>query len=112
MSDPAHTTSRRNFLKTATAAGVAAPSFVPANVLAGSGRPGANDRIQVGLIGAGGMGRANLANCAKYPDVVVTGICDIGTRSRQFTPWRPARTSICRSPCRSTWPRVWRSNAR
>jgi predicted homoserine dehydrogenase-like protein len=25
-----------------------------------------NERIQVGLIGCGGMGRGNLANCARY----------------------------------------------
>ena len=48
--------SRRRFIKkslTLAAAGVAAPTIVPAGVLAAAGRPGANDRIGVGYIGAG-----------------------------------------------------------
>jgi predicted dehydrogenase len=71
--------SRRDFMQTAAAGagGVAAPYFVPSGVLAQPGRPGANDRIQLALIGAGGMGRGNLNNCAKYPDVEVTGVCDV-----------------------------------
>ena len=66
---PSETYSRRAFLG-AAAAGAAVPYFVPASALAAPGQPGANDRIQLGLIGSGGMGRSNLANCAKYPDVV------------------------------------------
>lgn len=45
-------TSRRDFLQS-TAAALAVPSFVPSTVLAAPGRPGANDRIYAGLIGAG-----------------------------------------------------------
>jgi len=74
------TTSRRRFIEKTVAAGaigVAAPYFVPASALGQADQPGANDRIQIGLIGAGGMGRANLSNCARYPDVAVTGICDV-----------------------------------
>jgi hypothetical protein len=36
-----------------------------------------NEGIQVGLIDCGGMGRRNLANCARYADVAVMGICDV-----------------------------------
>ena len=51
-------TSRRDFLKTAaTASLLAIPSFVPSTVLAGPGRTGANGKIRVGLIGAGGRAR-------------------------------------------------------
>ena len=77
--------SRRDFLGTATAAGaagVAAPYFVPCSALAAPGQPGANDRIQVGLIGAGAMGTANVKECAKYPDVAVTAICDAWKKKR------------------------------
>ena len=84
MSEP-NTLSRRRFIANATTAsamGVATPYFVPAAALGGPNRPGANDRIQLGLIGAGGMGTANLKNCAKYPDVVVTGICDVWKEKR------------------------------
>ena len=64
--------SRRDFLKTAAAA-ITAPYFVPATVLGAAGQPPPSGRIRLGLIGCGGMGRANLNNCAEYPDVVVTG---------------------------------------
>ena len=82
---PSETYSRRDFLG-AAAAGAALPYFVPASALAAPGQPGANDRIQLGLIGSGGMGRSNLANCAKYPDVVVTAVCDV---------WKPNRELGC-----------------
>jgi predicted dehydrogenase len=59
------------------AAGASIPYFVPGGVLAGPGRPGANDKIGVGLIGCGGMGTANLKACAGRADVVVTGACDV-----------------------------------
>jgi hypothetical protein len=72
--------SRRSFIRQITttgAAGMTIPYFVPANVLAQSGKPGANDRIGIGLIGCGGMGRGNLKNCASSSDVVITGACDV-----------------------------------
>jgi predicted dehydrogenase len=52
--------SRRQFLnRTAlTTAAAAFPGVVPRRVLAAPGRPGANDRIRIGVIGVGG--RANL----------------------------------------------------
>ncbi len=39
--------------------------------------PGPNSKIHLGLIGCGGMGRVNLENCARYPDVAVTAACDV-----------------------------------
>ena len=59
---------RRNFLASAAALGAAAPlsAASAARVL------GANDRIRFALIGCGGMGRANLNECARHADVVVT----------------------------------------
>ena len=72
--------SRRSFMgKTAAAgaAGLSVPYFVPQAALGGEGSPGANDKIQVGLIGCGGMGRGNLGNCARHPDVAVTALCDV-----------------------------------
>jgi len=47
---------RRAFLRrtaAAAAGAVAAPLFIPSSALAAPGRPGANDRINVGYIGAG-----------------------------------------------------------
>jgi len=45
----------------------------------------ANEKIRVGLIGCGGMGRGNLANCARHPDVVVTAVCDVWKDRREAT---------------------------
>jgi predicted dehydrogenase len=72
--------SRRDFIRQITAtgtAGITVPYFIPAGVLGREGKPGANDKIGVGLIGCGGMGRSNLKACAGRPDVVVTGACDV-----------------------------------
>lgn len=72
--------SRRTFIgKTAAAGtvGAAASYFIPAGALGAKGTPGANDKIPVGLIGCGGMGLGNLANCAKHDDVAVTAVCDV-----------------------------------
>ncbi len=82
MSNPSESTklSRRDFLKKSTAAGaagLAAPYLVPSSALGLGEEPAASDRIQIGLIGCGGMGRGNLENCAKHPAAVVTGACDI-----------------------------------
>ncbi len=50
--------SRRDFLRTASAASaLAIPTFIPSSVLAGPGRSGAGGKIRVGLIGAGGRAR-------------------------------------------------------
>ena len=39
-------------------------------------QPPPSERISLGIIGCGGMGRGNLNNCAQRPDVVVTAVCD------------------------------------
>ncbi len=75
-----HELSRRKFLSTtakATAVGAAVPTLIPRSALAAPGKPGPNDKIQLGLIGCGGMGGGNLKNCAKYPDVAITALCDV-----------------------------------
>ncbi len=79
MKDPTNELSRRDFLKTATALSVAAaaPSIVPASVLGGQNPPPPSERIRLGLIGCGSMGKSNLNVCARFPDVVVTAACDV-----------------------------------
>src|ERR1041385_4703441 len=52
------------------AAAVAIPTIIPEGVLARRGRKGANDRIVVGCIGVGGMGRTHVPND-------VAAICDV-----------------------------------
>lgn len=71
---------RRSFLAAvakAGATGAAVPMFVKAQALGAPGQPGANDRIQLGLIGAGAMGTANLNACVESPGAVVTALCDV-----------------------------------
>lgn len=72
--------SRRNFLGNtagAAAAGVALPQVVPIVAAGGQNAPPPSEKIRIGLIGCGGMGRGNLRNCAQYPDVVVAAACDV-----------------------------------
>jgi predicted dehydrogenase len=64
--------SRRNFLKTSTAAAVA-PMILPSGVLAAPGRAGANDRIITGHIGVGGMGSHHL----KFLHQNAAAVCDV-----------------------------------
>lgn len=66
---------RRTFL--AGAAAVAAPMILPSGVLAQKGRPGANDRLILGHIGAGGQGRSHLKFLTGRDDVTVAAICDV-----------------------------------
>ncbi len=84
MSQPKQV-SRRDFIHRMAAAGtagIAVPYFVPAAALGQEGEPPANDKIGLGLIGCGGMGRANLNACAGSGKVVVTGACDIWKNRR------------------------------
>lgn len=73
--------SRRELLQGAASASLA-PLFVPASALGRGQAPAPSDRISLGIIGVNGMGRSNLANCAKYPDVVVSGVCDVAKDRR------------------------------
>lgn len=67
MKQSSHQVSRRDFVKTA-AAGVTALS---------AGRVfGANERVNVGLIGFGLIGRFHMAALKQQPDVQITAVCD------------------------------------
>ena len=71
------TQSRRRFLKRAAAAAgasLAAPYVIPSGVLAAPGRPGANDRIIIGFIGAGGRAKQLMAQMVEPGRIVA--ICD------------------------------------
>ena len=77
--NPNDTLTRRDFIEkaaTLSAIGFAAP-YLGAGEATSATKPGPNARIHLGLIGCGGMGRGNLNECAKHPDVVVTGACDV-----------------------------------
>jgi len=59
-------TSRRHFLKSATAAGIVAAQKVSAN-----------DRLQIALIGAGGMGSGDTRYQLAFPGVALVAVCDV-----------------------------------
>ncbi|HET9321294.1 MAG TPA: Gfo/Idh/MocA family oxidoreductase, partial [Bryobacteraceae bacterium] len=59
-------TSRRHFLQSAAAAGLMAAQKIAAN-----------DRVQIALIGAGGMGSGDTKYELSYPGVELVAVCDI-----------------------------------
>jgi predicted dehydrogenase len=79
--------SRREFLSRGAAA-LAAPLVVPAAALGRAGRPGANDRITVGLIGLGAQGFDNLRQCLRLNDVQVLAVCDVDPLHYRDNAWR------------------------
>jgi hypothetical protein len=78
--------SRRQFLAcgtTAALAGAVIPSFVPAGVLAAPGRPGTNDRINIGFIGIGRRAISLLGSAARLGEVRISGFADVNLKRAQ-----------------------------
>ena len=69
------TVSRRGFIK-ASALSAASFMIVPRHVIGGEGYIPPSDRVNVGIIGAGGRGRQNVANLLNLEDVQITSIAD------------------------------------
>ena len=70
---------RRDFLAT-TSAAAAAPYFIPSGVLGATGKPAAGERLNVGVIGIGGMGRNHLKWLKMLREdgkVNIPAVCDI-----------------------------------
>ena len=65
---------RRELLKLAAAAGAAGVSWASPRVLRGAA--GANERIQLGVIGCGGMGTRHLEALSINPNCTVAAVCD------------------------------------
>jgi len=74
--------SRRRFLGQTVGMGAAVPYIVSSRALAGPGRVGANDRIQIGFIGTGSQANWHLGELLKQPDVVVAAVCDVWKERR------------------------------
>jgi len=63
---------RRNFIKTSTAA------FAGINIITNAGKVfGANNRVRVALVGLHGQGRTHLENYSKIQDVEIAALCDV-----------------------------------
>lgn len=75
---PAHGLSRRGFLKrtAATCGTLAIAQIIPASVLGRGGSVAPSNRVVVGCIGVGGMGRGDMGLCMALPDVQVVAVCD------------------------------------
>jgi predicted dehydrogenase len=69
--------SRREFVKTTSVAAIGAPLILKSSLINGQGITAANDKINLGIIGCGGLGKQNLNAAAAHPDVVVVAACDV-----------------------------------
>ncbi len=69
-------TTRRLFLKRSTTTAMLAPAvFTGPNAILAAGGP--NEKVTVGLIGSGGMGKGDLATFFKNPEVDCPVVCDV-----------------------------------
>src|SRR5680860_1330489 len=66
---------RRNFVKTTSVAAIGAPLILNASI--GNSFSAPSDKINLGIIGCGGLGKQNLFAVTKHPDVVVVAACDV-----------------------------------
>lgn len=73
--------SRRGLLKNLSA--LALPTFLPGRAVCGAGRLPPSERITLGFIGVGVMGRGHLTWFLKYPDVQVLAVCDVDSWRRE-----------------------------
>jgi predicted dehydrogenase len=69
--------SRREFVKTTSVAAIGAPLILKSSLINGQGITAASDKINLGIIGCGGLGKENLNAAAAHPDVVVVAACDV-----------------------------------
>jgi len=80
--------SRRRFLKRSAAvlsAAAAAPMFLPSGILAADGKPGANDRIMVGVIGTGNRARMLMDQLPEPARIVAISDCYIKRMDETMT---------------------------
>ena len=75
--------SRRQFLGRAAAAVPLFPLVLTNGALGDATRPGANDRITMGLIGAGGRGEYDMQAFMAQPDVRMVAVCDAKRERRE-----------------------------
>ena len=69
--------SRREFVKTTSVAAIGAPLILKSSMAKSAGITTANDKINLGIIGCGSLGKVNLKAAAAHPDIVVVAACDV-----------------------------------
>jgi predicted dehydrogenase len=72
---------RRVFLRSAAALS-AAPWVIPASALGAERQPAPSNRITLGFIGVGCMGRGHLWHFLQHPETQVLAVCDVDTWRR------------------------------
>ncbi len=78
-------TSRRTFLKQTSllsAGAVAAPYIIPSSALGLDGAVAPSERIVMGAIGTGGMGKADMNKMMEFPEVQMVAVCDVDRTHR------------------------------
>ncbi|HKM94635.1 MAG TPA: Gfo/Idh/MocA family oxidoreductase [Prolixibacteraceae bacterium] len=73
MTEHKSTTSRRDFLKSSIV-GISALSILPSTVIAGLGHPAPSDKLNIAVIGVGGVGFRNLSNLLQEN---IVALCDV-----------------------------------
>lgn len=78
--------SRREFARRSAAAMalVAFPNVIPASVLGAEGRPGANSRINIAMIGTGNQGTNDLRNFLNDERIQIVAVCDTNRESAGY----------------------------
>jgi len=91
---------RRDFLKTTLATTIAVPYWVPSTALAAPGRPGANDRIRVGLIGSGHRSRDLTKESPSEFQLSAVADCDLRQIAGYLAEMKDVPHSIVSEKCR------------
>lgn len=68
---------RRQFVKNSSMAAFTLPYIVPSSVLSRQGKTSPNDKINLGIIGCGALGKANLRACLQDDGVELVAACDV-----------------------------------
>lgn len=66
---------RREVLRTGSAA-LALPYLIPSHVLGQNGQPGANEKVNIGLIGCGARCHAVVGGGREFPEFQMAAVCD------------------------------------
>jgi len=66
---------RRDVIKAGGMA-LAMPYVITSRALGQGGQPGANERVNIGIIGLGGRARSMARTCALIPEVRIVAVCD------------------------------------
>src|SRR3989304_3829723 len=79
---------RRDFIRrtTLSAGALAAPMLIPRDVFAAAKKPGANDRIVIGIIGPGGRAHSLLSEAPEDVQLVALADCDL-SQMEKYESW-------------------------